>query len=100
MTEITFIEDFTHIYKTLLQGGITPENICFTKSELTYLFEQYFNEHEEVEIKATKKALDDMQLSIEGVFSELTDMINMPFGEYEMERACDDFQGTNDTANA
>jgi len=98
MTEITFIEDFTHIYKTLLQDGITPENIRYAQAELRCLFEQYFYENEEIEIKATEKALADMKISIEGVFKELTDMINMPFGEYETECDCDDFQGINDTA--
>jgi len=100
MTEISFLEDFTHIYKTLLQGGITLENICFTKSELTYLFEQYFHENEEIEIKATEKALADMKITVEGVFKELTAMINMPFGEYEMECDYDDVQGIDDTAHA
>jgi len=102
MTEITFLEDFTRIYKTLLQGGITPENICFAQTELTYLFEQYFHESLEVEIKATEKALADMKISIDGVIKELTDMMNMPVGgEYVMECECDEeCQGINDTANA
>ena len=102
MTEITFIEDFTHIYKELLQGGITPENIRYTHAELRCLFEQYFHENETVQIKATEKALADMKVSVSGVFKELADMINMPFGEYE-EMECEydeEYQGINDTANA
>ena len=100
MTEITFIEDFTHIYKTLLQGGITPENICFAQTELTYIFEQYFYENEEIEIKATEKALADMKVSIDDVFEELADMMNMPIGDDEMECDCDDFQGMAYPTNA
>jgi len=101
MTEITFIEDFTHIYKELLQGGITPENISHTQAELRCLFEQYFYESETVQIKATEKALADMKITVDGVFSELNEMINMPFGEYEMECKHDEeYQGINDTANA
>jgi len=100
MTEITFIEDFTHIYKTLLQDGITMGNIRFVRAELTCLFEQYFYENEEVEIKATEKALADMQISIKGICKELISQLNEPFGEYESEGETDEVQGINYPNNA
>jgi len=84
MTEITFIEDFTHIYKTLLQGGITQENIYFAQAELTYLFKQYHQENEEM-FKETDKMLAKWKSSNE----RMTDIISFSIEPCESEVEAD-----------
>ena len=89
MTEITFIEDFTHIYKTLLQGGITQENIYFAHAELTHLFEQYHQENEEM-FKETDKMLAKWKSSNDRMTKEIADIISLPIELCESEVGADE----------